>query len=299
MTSSQLLQQVVPEPFASESDALATISTETPSDEISFKLGFPPAFSAPRSGGGEYILRGMMNAVGNLASANEHFRQAGGLYQFNQKWAAANNGYPKNAVLDFLNGNKLYKVLSLIDNNMYDYTGSTPTETGIIQGGVDGIHWMYCNVDQEVKYNEICEMPDFSWPKLTNPRWNLFKDDVFQIGYFTAPRNGTLGFTGSYDFESVGIPDAGDTYHPGGFLIAVCYDTDYDDIIDSPSAAPTAAKYIYSRGNPIFTVPNGGGNNITEDDVATFNVIAGTNYAIYVVNCGGNVTNSNFKVVLM
>ena len=211
MTSAGLVQQLVPKPFA-HNGTITEIAVGTSTTTPSFDDGFPEAFSSPRSGGGVYILRGMMNAVGNLASANEYFRQAGGLYQFNPEWARLNGGYARGAVLDYLDGNKLYKVISLVDNNKVDYTKSVLTaeqiSAGIITGGIDGINWMYCNVDQTVKYNEICDLPNFSWPSFSDDHWSLWKSDVFQIGYFTAPRNGTLGFIGSYDFTSTGIPAA-------------------------------------------------------------------------------------------
>lgn len=301
MTSAGLVQQLVPKPFAHNgtiTEIVVGSSTTTPS----FDDGFPAAFSSPRSGGGEYILRGMMNAVGNLASANEYFRQAGGLYQFNPEWARLNGGYARGAVLDYLDGNKLYKVISMVDNNKVDYTKSVLTSeqisAGIITGGIDGINWMYCNVDQEVKYNEICDLPNFSWPEfqMTGEVW---ASDVFQIGSFIAPRAGTFGFSGTYEFTASHISDSGSmTSAMGGFFIAICTERDTDNRIIGPAADGSAAKYIYSRGDPIYS-SRGTTGWITTKDVATYNAVENTEYAIYVVNVGGNVSNSNFKVVLI
>lgn len=338
MTSAQLEQQVIPEPFASESDAVSVISTGTPTNEISFKLGFPVAFSAPHSGGGEYILRGMMNAIGQLASKNEYFRQAGGLYQFNPEWAIANGGYPKNAVLDFLSGNKLYKVLSLVENNMYDYTGTVPTSSqissGIIQGGVDGIHWMYCNVNQDVKYDDICDVPNFKWPFLSKYSTSLLNSiqDVFPIGYFVAPRDGILTVIGDCDFSLTDYSEAPESsstfndefYSRCGFVIAACsrtytYKNGTGNEDDKTSIANPRIYYpdlIYSRGdlqtvmlnyeNPKPAPPPAPEGTTVPDsyalraqNISPLHVTNGTAYQLYVVNVGGNVENSSLKVVLI
>ena len=299
MTSSGLVQQLVPKPFAHNgtiTEIVVGTSTTTPS----FDDGFPEAFSSPRSGGGEYILRGMMNAVGNLASANEYFRQGGGLYQFNPEWARLNGGYARGAVLDYLDGNKLYKVISLVDNNKVDYTKSVLTaaqiSAGIITGGIDGINWMYCNVEQTVKYNEICDVPDFKWYGEIGDYGTEI--DVFQIGYFLAPRNGMLNIIGSCDFTSSKVEISQGTEIAGGFAIAVCSKKVNGRIVSPAySTADPESKYIYCRGYFLY---NGVGlrPSIDNEDIMTMNVVGGTEYAIFIVNNGGNVSSSTMKIVL-
>lgn len=103
-----------------------------------FLDGFPVAYGSPKSDGGQYITRAEMNGIGNVASRYEFFRRVGGVVTFNSSLSSAIGGYPAGAVLDYLDGGNLHKVVSLIDNNTVDFTSV----------GVDNENWAYLNVDQ-------------------------------------------------------------------------------------------------------------------------------------------------------
>lgn len=306
MTSAGLEQQLIPIPFAHNgliTDIVIGTSDSTPS----FDDGFPAAFSAPRSGGGEYVLRGMMNAIGNLASKNEYYRQAGGLYQFNAEWARLNNGYAKGAVLDYLDGNKLYKVISLVDNNKVDYTQSThtvaQTTAGIISGGIDGVHWAYCNVATTVSYNEICDVPNFTWPYKEENGSDFSLSDMFPIGYFIAPRNGVLTVIGSCNFtadKALHPTEGTDPYRYTGFAILVCSHQTTAGKIDNP--AEYKADMIFARGDYQEEFQAEGVEDpipYSSEQQCALQVTQGTKYQIYIANYCGNITNSTLKVVLI
>lgn len=147
MTSVQVPSRIsIKRPFAENGD----LSTIADADGIlNYPQGFTSAYSNPASDGGQYLKRSDLNALGNIAT-NDLFRyKCGGLNTFDVDFAIKVGGYPKGAVLKFLNGNYVYDVISLIDNNMIDFTGATPTaeqiSAGIAVGSVDGSSWAYCN----------------------------------------------------------------------------------------------------------------------------------------------------------
>lgn len=301
MIESQLTQFLIPKPFAVDG-AIEHIVNESDT-KPNFKTGFPLNFSAPHSAGGEYVARTMMNAVGNMATANEYYRQAGGLYQFNADWAVANNGYPRGAVLDFLDGTKLYKVLSLVDNNLVDYTGNIPTteqETkGVVAGSVDGVNWVYCNVDQEVKYNEICNIPNFSW--YGDPESAIiestFDGDTFPIGYVRVPRDGYIQIIGTLTFTSSLIRTSSSTLKYGGFGIVACTKQTVSGETIIPNPWRVKGTLVYQRGK-LWTYQYGT-IDYQETDITTMQVAAGQEIQFYVINRGGNVSNSDAKIVLI
>lgn len=301
MIESQLTQLLIPKPFAVDG-VIEPILTES-DDKPNFTTGFPANFSAPHSGGGEYIARKMMNAVGNMATANEYYRQAGGLYQFNADWAVENKGYPKNAVLDFLDGNKLYKVLSLVDGNLVDYTGKIPTPEqaakGVVAGGVDGINWVYCNVDQEVKYNEICDIPNFSW--YGDPESAIiesrFDGDTFPIGYLRVPRDGYIQIIGTLTFTSSIVRVSTADLRYGGFGIVACTKQTVGGKEVIPNPWTVKGTLVYQRGK--LWLYKYGTVTYNETDIETMQVTAGQEIQFYIVNRGGNVSNSDAKIVLI
>lgn len=128
-------QLTYPRPFASLSDALAPIGDSQDADSINFSDGFPSVYSAPKSNNGKFVTRGEINAIGNLATVNDFYRMCGGINKFNPEFAQKIGGYAQGAILEFYDGNVVKKVVSLVDNNLVDYTSV----------GVDGVNWAYCD----------------------------------------------------------------------------------------------------------------------------------------------------------
>lgn len=128
-------QLTYPRPFASLSDALAPIGDSQDADSINFSDGFPSVYSAPKSNNGKFVTRGEINAIGNLATVNDFYRMCGGINKFNPEFAQKIGGYAQGAILEFYDGNVVKRVVSLVDNNLVDYTSV----------GVDGVNWAYCD----------------------------------------------------------------------------------------------------------------------------------------------------------
>lgn len=78
-----------------------------------------------------------VNALGRLASGFHHYRQCGGIVTYNREVSALIGGYPKGAVLEYWDGNLYRRVMSLMDDNVYDFVENP--------GYIDGIHWVYAD----------------------------------------------------------------------------------------------------------------------------------------------------------
>ena len=129
----------MPMPFGAGNANNYTIpGQEQSAASVNFPDGFPTAYSSPHSGGGKYVTRKEMNGIGNLASRYEFFRRAGGIVTFDPAFAAAVGGYPKGAILDYVDVMNVHKVYSAIDNNMVNF----------VENGIDGVNWVYMNQDK-------------------------------------------------------------------------------------------------------------------------------------------------------
>lgn len=135
----------MPRPFAKGDGAALTAIEAAAGNNVNFQDGFPSAYSAPHSGGGKFITRGEMNAIGNLASQNQFYFLAGGINTFDATFATSIGGYPEGAVLKYLNNGYLYDVISLIDNNTVNFT---------VQG-VDGESWAYLSVQEKKVFDDV------------------------------------------------------------------------------------------------------------------------------------------------
>ena len=78
-----------------------------------------------------FITRQLMNRLLGQISGRQFLKQCGALDTFDQNVCDAIGGYPQGAVLQYLDGDILYDVVSMRDNNDTDYT----------KVGVDGINW--------------------------------------------------------------------------------------------------------------------------------------------------------------
>lgn len=128
---------VMPEPFAESGSKTLPANTQNDASGFSFPLGFSGSYSSPKSKNGKYVTRAQMNAIGNLATHNDFYRRCGGLNTFDSVFADKIGGYPSGAVLDYIIGDKLFKIMSMIDNNMV-----APSDQSI-----DGGTWIFMNQD--------------------------------------------------------------------------------------------------------------------------------------------------------
>lgn len=87
--------------------------------------------TSPATPPSRVITRQLMNRLLGQISGRQFLKQCGALDTFDQNVCDAIGGYPQGAVLQYLDGDILYDVVSMRDNNDTDYT----------KVGVDGINW--------------------------------------------------------------------------------------------------------------------------------------------------------------
>ena len=184
----------IPCPFAGASGATLTPIDVSAGSTVNFEEGFPANYSDPVNG--KLVSRGEMNAIGNLASVNEFYYRAGGINTFDPEWCMANDGYPRGAVLEILEGEINYhKVVSLVDNNKVDFNNDTLTQAQInagitIAGTIDNVNWAYVSELDKVEPTVLCSIGNVT---ATN------RQSLIPIGGFCAPRSGIPYIEG--DFE--------------------------------------------------------------------------------------------------
>lgn len=238
MTSSQVPSRIpIKRPFA-ESGDLSTI--DDASGILNYPQGFTSVYSNPASDGGQYLKRSDLNALGNIAT-NDLFRyKCGGLNTFDSDFCVKIGGYPKGAVLQFLNGNYVYDVISLVDNNTYDFT---------LQNDIDNINWAYCNEDYSPTVKTLAFTSN--GPFFATGISQTDCTNGMLLGYFKAQKNApiTIETDASGEFTYLHIGNA--STFIGGFTLMI------KDLGTSPDAygslqAPTITNYSTNDWIPIF-----------------------------------------------
>lgn len=150
MTSAQVPSRIaMPCPFGGFGTENITPIQNLSGSDVNFPDGFPAIYGAPVDNNGRFVTRKEMNAIGNLASNDLFYHKCGGLNTFDADFCVNIGGYPKGAILDYLVGSELKKVVSLTENNKFCFTGEELSEDqisgGLKVGQVDNINWAYLN----------------------------------------------------------------------------------------------------------------------------------------------------------
>ena len=128
MTSSEIPSRIAfKTPFAITGDKTAIADSD--GANVNMQTGFPSVYSVPAANGGKYVARGDMNALLNLSTNDLFYHKCGGLNTFDAEFAVKIGGYPKNAILKYIDGTDIYDVISLVDDNKIDFTGTMPTSS--------------------------------------------------------------------------------------------------------------------------------------------------------------------------
>ena len=227
MTSAQVPSRIaIKRPFA-ESGFITPIQ-DTSGDSVNYQQGFPSIYGVPASEGGKYVGRGEINAIGNVATNDLFYHKCGGINTFDAAFAAKVGGYPKGAVLQYLNGNYIYDVISLIDNNMFDFASSNT---------IDGANWAYCN--KETSSSDRILVVESSTTVNANNSQGLL------LGVFKAPKNGFIVFEGNYTVNTqVGVSADGTN---AGFAVALY------DLGASYTTIPTLTAETLKNWKAIYT----------------------------------------------
>ena len=246
---------MIPQPFAagdaSHLPSFTPILNEINGSDVNFIEGFTAAFSAPSSAGGRYVTREEMNAIGHLASANWFKLMCGGIFTFDADLATKIGGYPKGAILDYLDGLNYYRVVSLVDNNMVNFLGAEPTGTQqTIAGSVDGVNWQFC---ERGFVSEQSRDPIVVGQVPSNFEFTDFISTQ-PICSFRAQRSGILSVQGSCNIT----PDETSTHNKGFGIVAKenpsggVFATQYDQIFSSGTYNVSSGSISYT--NSMFKV---------------------------------------------
>ena len=185
-SNSKYKPYAMPEPFGAGNSANYVMpGASSAAGHFNFADGFDSAFGAPKSNNGQYVTRTQMNGIGNLATRYEFFRRVGGIVTFDPDLSTAIGGYPRGAILECLSSSDIMKVISLVDNNEYDFNAN----------GIDNVHWAVLNSEEAFGSYLI---KDVSVPEIGST----------VLATFRAPRTGSLRVvstiksvhTGSYSF---------------------------------------------------------------------------------------------------
>ena len=227
MTSAQVPSRIaIKRPFAES--GLITPIQDASGDSVNYPQGFPSIYGVPASEGGKYVGRGEINAIGNVATNDLFYHKCGGINTFDAAFAAKVGGYPKGAVLQYLNGNYIYDVISLIDNNMFDFASSNT---------IDGANWAYCN--KETSSSDRILVVESSTTVNANNSQGLL------LGVFKAPKNGFIVFEGNYTVNTqVGVAADGTN---AGFAVALY------DLGASYTTIPTLTAETLKNWKAIYT----------------------------------------------
>ena len=227
MTSAQVPSRIaIKRPFAES--GLITPIADTSGDDVNYPQGFPSIYGVPASKGGKYVGRGDINALGNVATNDLFYHKCGGINTFDAAFSVKIGGYPKGAVLQYLNGNYIYDVISLVDNNTFDF---------VANNSIDNVNWAYCN--KEIAASDRILVVESSTTVNANESQGLL------LGVFKAPKNGSIIFEGAYTID--GINSSPPQNSKSGMAIAI-YDlgTSYTTIPNLTLSELNTWKTIYT-----------------------------------------------------
>lgn len=314
MTSSDIpSRKPFAKPFAS--GASFTPIPDAGTDTVNMEEGFPSVYSVPAAEGGKYVGRNDMNALLNLSTNDLFYHKCGGLNTFDADFAAKVGGYPKGAILKYIDGTDIYDVVSLVDDNKVDFTGAAPTQSqqtdGILQGSVDGVHWAFCNVQHPTRERlEVLSLENL--PVLFDADTNTAK--ASPVCAFTATKSGALvanldatidmGVERSADIFS--MTEQVRSFVCGVGVIAMEY-TNYGDVT-FPTFGTIATSPSKSSNWRLLAADTFGGSFVftrfgchpstMAANISALDVVAGRKYVVAVLagSCEGFYEDQSFHV---
>lgn len=158
-------------------------------DFMNITQGFPSVYGIPKSSGGKYVSRSDMNSLGFLATNDIFYHKCGGLNTFDASFSDKIGGYPKGAVLQFLNGNYLYNVISLHDNNTFNF---------VSENSINGVDWAYCN-EEMASTDRILVLESNQTLFSTGTDMSSITYTETFLGVFKATKSGPVIFEGEIE----------------------------------------------------------------------------------------------------
>lgn len=158
MASSLPNYERIVQAFAVSGNKSTLPQTATGTNNASYQEGFPPITSQPLADGGMPPVREDFNALGYASTSTLAYLQQGGLFTFDANISNLIGGYPQGAVLNYIVDNKIYRLISLINDNTYDFNAD---ESYI------GQYWDYVTDNQSNGSRSLGEI--FAYPSSRPP----------------------------------------------------------------------------------------------------------------------------------
>lgn len=296
-------------PFAVNGDKLQPLDD---SGALNIEHGFTGVYSTPAVAGGKYVGRTSMNWLFYLATNDLFYHKCGGLNTFDADFAVKVGGYPKGAILKYIDGTDIHDVVSLVDDNKVDFTGTMPTQDqqtgGILPGSVDGVHWAFCNVQHPTRERlEVLSLENLpigmNLPVATSTAYPIYGFTAAKSGALIANLESlvelSLERTDGYRSSTQQTFDA--ICGVGLVVKELASPSDYSSL-----AFPTLAQ-IRSGANGwkmIFADSLGGGLNFNTEIIAVTNkatnitpmfTTAGKFYAIAMISGSAETTSASYS----
>lgn len=142
-----------------QNGAYDTPASTVKAADVSLAHGFDAAYDVPVINGGSLLDTKIINSVLSLVSRDAAYRQAGGIYTFEQELSDIIGGYPEGAILQYLDANgTLHYLRSLVDNNTSNFLQ-----------GLDATKWAYCLPAETVR-----NLPLVDWGSNNAVRTTLY-----------------------------------------------------------------------------------------------------------------------------
>ena len=212
-------------------------------DFMNITQGFPSVYGIPKSSGGKYVSRSDMNSLGFLATNDIFYHKCGGLNTFDASFSDKIGGYPKGAVLQFLNGNYLYNVISLHDNNKFNF---------VSENSINGVDWAYCN-EEMASTDRILVLESNQTLFSTGTDLSTITYTETFLGVFKATKSGPIIFEG--EIEPIIVEPDSHSGDAGVGIFIIDLGESYNEIpelsIDTISQWTAVALYHGNLGTSI------------------------------------------------
>ena len=160
----------------------------------SYQSGFPVKFATdPSTASGGHILRKDMNKVGELATAELHFKEAGMKHEFQEDLLGSIVGYPLLCLFGHFDGEYLKHIESQSSDNVVNFTDNPLCIDNYVAATVGGekkIYWKTADkiygLDEDLFRMEV----DYSRVDKLQPTDTLKEDSLIAIGDYGYPGEG-------------------------------------------------------------------------------------------------------------
>jgi hypothetical protein len=258
-------------PFAINGDKNIPNETATGTETSSLNLGFLPITQEPLDDGGIAPERIDFNGMFYLSTDLRCFLQDGGVITFNSAVNTAIGGYPKNAILGYIDANGRFGfVRSLIEDNQNNFV-SNPSL-------IDGTHWEYVN------------LKNFD---LLTPQFTTLQNNINTLDAKVVKIAGTQTVTGDKTFSgTTNLSGTAKAKHQGGLSTP----SGSGNIVTTVSTDSGQNGYVYFGNGLIVQWGENSTSSKTRTVTLPHKYTSATTYSVVAGDSGSDTSITNKKV---